>query len=277
MEELFDPYLNGELFRFNVCMKKKKANIQWFDKNQLFKEAVKTLEDVDVVLDIGCGIMPQNFIKPVVHICCEPFDQYVTNLQKKINNECDRHHIIIKATWAEVIKFFPPKSVDSIFLVDVVEHLEKKQALHLIKKSEEIVRKQIVIFTPLGLIPQKHDDGKDAWGLDGGKWQEHKSGWKPEDFDATWKIYASSAYHYTDNLGRKLKKPFGAFLAIKTIKDRRMKNNNTALAIKESISRIYHLTIELNNLYALRFVSKILVLLNAMRRFKRNIFLQDNK
>jgi nucleoside-diphosphate-sugar epimerase len=27
---------------------------------------------VNLVLDIGCGIMPQKYIRPVVHICCGP-------------------------------------------------------------------------------------------------------------------------------------------------------------------------------------------------------------
>ena len=61
--------------------------ITWVEKEDLLPTLSKKLEDVDIVLDIGCGIMPQRYIRPLVHICCEPFDQYVKRLQQKIKNE----------------------------------------------------------------------------------------------------------------------------------------------------------------------------------------------
>jgi hypothetical protein len=51
--------------------------------------------------------------------------------------------------------------------------------------------------------------------LNGAKYQEHKSGWMPNDFDKTWDIYACKDYHAVNNVGIKLEKPFGAFWAIK--------------------------------------------------------------
>lgn len=175
------------------------------------------INKVDVVLDIGCGIMPQRYVRPLVHICCEPFAQYVEHLKAKTNDELDRQYIIIKADWREAVEKIPHGSVDSIFLIDVVEHLEKEEGLRLLKLTEKIARRQIVLFTPLGFMPQEHPDGKDAWGMEGGEWQEHKSGWMPEDFDESWDIYACEDYHVTDNRGVPLEKPFGAFWAIKNI------------------------------------------------------------
>jgi hypothetical protein len=192
-------------------------SIYWLEKDDLFKTVLKKLQPENIVLDIGCGIRPQNFIKPAVHICCEPFEQYIEVLQDKIKNSGDRNYVIIKATWAEVVQLFPSKSVDTVFLVDVIEHLEKKEALALLQATETIVKHQIAIFTPLGFLPQEHPNGKDAWGLDGGAWQEHKSGWQPEDFDVSWDIYAAKAFHTTDNLGILLDQPYGALWAIKTM------------------------------------------------------------
>ena len=191
-------------------------SVLWLDKKELAPTVKRKLQKADVVLDIGCGIRPQNFIKPNVHICCEPFDQYVAYLQKNIDKESERNVVIVKATWDEAVKIFPPGSVDTIFLNDVIEHLEKEDALRLLKASETIARRQIVIFTPLGFMPQSHPDGKDAWGLDGGAWQEHKSGWQPEDFDDSWEIFVTKEYHKTDSLGRELDTPFGAMWAIKS-------------------------------------------------------------
>jgi hypothetical protein len=52
--------------------------------------------------------------------------------------------------------------------------------------------------------------------MQGGAWQEHKSGWSPEDFDDSWEILASRTFHANDNLGKPLSEPFGAFFAVKT-------------------------------------------------------------
>jgi len=58
----------------------------------------------------------------------------------------------------------------------VIEHLDKTEAEILLKQTEKIARVQIAIFTPLGFMPQHHDNGKDAWGMNDATWQEHRSG-----------------------------------------------------------------------------------------------------
>ncbi len=195
-------------------------SISFLEKDELFPVALSKLKPVDVLLDIGCGIMPQHYVRPRVHICCEPFQQYVEHLQKKIESDkSGKQYVILKATWGEAMQLIPDKSVDSIFLIDVVEHLEKQEALDLIAQSIRKIRRQMVIFTPLGFLPQHHPDGKDAWGLDGGAWQEHKSGWQPEDFDATWDLYIAKVFHTTNNVGKPFETPYGALWAIKTLPD----------------------------------------------------------
>src|SRR3990172_3566634 len=192
-------------------------NINWLDKEDLFPTVQKRLEPASIVLDIGCGINPQQWIRPLVHICCEPFDRYIQRLKEKIGNQYDRSYVLLKATWAEAVELFPPQSVDTVFLVDVIEHLEKQESLELLRRTEEIARQQIAVFTPLGFLPQRHPAGKDAWGMDGGKWQEHKSGWEPADFDNSWEVFATDLFHTADNMGRQFTQPYGAFWAVKTL------------------------------------------------------------
>jgi hypothetical protein len=194
-------------------------DITWVDKNELSKKAVNHIRTVDIALDIGCGIMPQNFIVPLLHICCEPYDEYLDYLSRKIKlpENKGRDYLVLKMGWQDVVKYFPLKSVDTIFLVDVIEHLDKDEGKKLLLATQEIARHQVVVFTPLGFMPQEHHDGIDAWGLSGAAWQEHKSGWLPEDFEGDgWKFFASKEFHTTDNLGSPLKKIYGAFWAIKT-------------------------------------------------------------
>ena len=192
-------------------------NPNWYTRKKLMSTITKKIKTVDIVLDIGCGIQPQKYIFPKTHICCEPYQEYVDKLVDQTNNSVDGEYVIIKATLEEAINIFPKKSVDTIFLLDVIEHLEKNIGLDLIKKIESIARKQVILFTPLGYMPQCHPDGVDAWGLNGGSWQEHKSGWNPEDFDDSWDIYAAKEFHFDDHDGKKFEKPYGAMWIIKNL------------------------------------------------------------
>ncbi|OJI07232.1 MAG: hypothetical protein COX02_01850 [Candidatus Vogelbacteria bacterium CG22_combo_CG10-13_8_21_14_all_37_9] len=64
--------------------------IQKFGPNELFPEVKKRLITTNIVLDIGCGINPQQMIIPEVNICCEPFQEYLDHLQTKVKNLYDR-------------------------------------------------------------------------------------------------------------------------------------------------------------------------------------------
>ncbi|HLP36105.1 class I SAM-dependent methyltransferase [Lacibacter sp.] len=195
--------------------------ITYTEPNQLEAQAAKKINNVNMVLDVGCGIRPQTFINPFVHICYDAHQQYLDVLQTKLTRRKTLtgklQYIFVNKTVDELISNFPRKSVDTIFLLDVIEHLDKNQGLELMKAFNEIARHQIVIFTPLGFVPQEHPDGKDAWGLDGGKWQQHKSGWTPDDFDNSWEFLVCKNFHSSDNLGNKHENEVGAFFAIKTV------------------------------------------------------------
>jgi hypothetical protein len=202
--------------------------IKWVKREVLMSEAAKFLHNSNIVLDIGSGIRPQEFIIPKNHICAEPYEEYSEILIKKKNEiEKDgRNLFVLKMTWHEVAKHFTPKSVDTIFLIDVIEHIEKDEATELLVKSLNIASKQIAIFTPWGFMPQEHPDGIDYWGLKGGDWQRHKSGWLPSDFEGEdWDFIACEDFHPMDGYGKIYEKPYGAFWAIKTFKkDERRKS-----------------------------------------------------
>ncbi|WP_167631301.1 class I SAM-dependent methyltransferase [Mariprofundus ferrooxydans] len=197
--------------------------IKWVKQEELLAAGEKAMLPSDVLLDIGCGIVPQRFVKSNVHICCEPYKEYVLHLQKKIaesNTEPARSWVVLNMGWSDVIDHFLEKSVDTVILVDVIEHLDKEEGARLLKATEEIARKQVIVFTPWGFMPQHHDDGIDGWGLGGGDWQEHKSGWLPEDFVGRgWEFIACKDFHQIDSNGNPLENPFGAFWAIKTLRD----------------------------------------------------------
>ena len=196
----------------------KKNTVQWLEKDELMPVVIDNIQPVLIGLDIGVGIVPHDYLKSVVYVCCEPYQEYVNVLTEKIASEKNKIYVVQQRDWEQGIADLDDKSVDSVYLIDVIEHLSKEEGEILLKKTERVVRKQIVIFTPLGLIKQEVlADGKDAWGLNGASYQEHKSGWLPEDFDETWNIFACKDFHSVNNIGKKTKDPVGAFWAIKNL------------------------------------------------------------
>jgi len=202
---------------------------------EIFFSTIKNkLLNANSILDVGCGIRPQAFSNPFIRIHVDAHKQYLDIIKRGNNNRAGLFNLnkfYLNLTTDDIIKYFPENLVDSIYLIDVIEHLEKEHAKILISRFEEISINQIIIFTPLGFVEQLHPDGKDAWGLDGGKWQEHKSGWLPSDFDDSWEIIICEDFHETDNMGKLRSEPVGAFFAIKSKKSSEKNKPNKLMKI----------------------------------------------
>lgn len=219
-------------------------NVVWLERDALFPAVRGRLEPIDVVLDIGSGIMPQDMVHPLVHICCEPYGEYLERLREKSADCFDRTYVLVKATWEEAVRIFPEKSVDTVFLADVIEHLEKEEGARLLRATEGIARRQVAVFTPLGFLPQSCE-GEDAWGLGGASWQEHRSGWLPEDFGEEWEIRASRDFHTVDHMGKPLSPPHGAFWAVRTHPRETAEGARAAtLERKEKLRKVHDLSVE---------------------------------
>jgi hypothetical protein len=128
------------------------------------------------VLDIGAGIRPQTLIECDTHIVAEPHGEYVDWLHE------NRPDITVcQMTWQEAVDSFPEGSVDWVTLLDVIEHVEREEAERLLAKTLPIASKGVIVFTPYGFNEQEPGE-VDAWGMHGGEWQRHRSGWIPDDF-----------------------------------------------------------------------------------------------
>lgn len=189
----------------------------WVTREELIEAAKGYLDEVDVVLDIGPGIHPQSFIKPSMHICVEPHRPYIEHLRQELGN--DPRYIFLNGSWDVALKLLLPKSVDTVFAVDVIEHMEKADGFELLREAERLARRQVVIFTPLGFFPQPYENPEkpDRWGMNGGYWQAHRSGWLPEDFGEGWEFICSDSFHLVDHNEQPLEGPFGAFWAIRNL------------------------------------------------------------
>jgi len=191
------------------------VNAEWFEKENLDAEVRRRIRTVETVLDIGPGISPQSIFKPKVHICIEPFAPYLERLRKELASESG--FVFLNTEWKTGVELMPQKSVDTVFALDLIEHLSKSDGLDLLRHAERLARQQVVIFTPLGFYAQDYDDPAkpDRWGMQGGHWQTHRSGWAPEDFPAPWQVFACKHYHSMDQHEQPLSEPHGAFWAIR--------------------------------------------------------------
>lgn len=184
-------------------------------RETLFNSAKFFMRNCDVLLDIGPGIRPFDLIQSRLQICVEPCQEYIEHYELMAKKGKVKDRIFLNKDWEQITDILPEQSVDSIVLMDVIEHLPKEDGKRLLTKSEKIARNQVIIFTPLGFMPQCHPDGIDAWGLGGGKFQEHKSGWLPSDFDDRYLVLVADDYHKLDHAGVPFETPYGAFFAIK--------------------------------------------------------------
>jgi predicted SAM-dependent methyltransferase len=188
--------------------------VEWFKNSaDVNIVAAHMIVKTDSVLDIGTGIKPQSFFHPKVHVCVDAHQPYLDLLQQQI--EDNSSYVLLCNTWRPALKQFPANSIDSVFALDFIEHLPKAEGIDLLKEMKRIARRQVIIFTPLGFYPQNHDNQtEDRWGMDGGKWQTHHSGWEAEDFDDEWYLMCCKQYHLVDEHNQLLDEPFGAIWAI---------------------------------------------------------------
>jgi len=202
-----------------------------FAKPEELNDAARAaILETDVVLDLGCGIRPMAFFRPRVHVCVEPHREYVQILSQMAANQPQL--VILQAEALDLVRALADQSVDSVFLIDVIEHIRKEDGFEIVKECHRIARRQIAVFTPLGFLSQEYEDEElDAWGLAGTELQRHRSGWTPNDFGEHWSFLCCENYHTLDAKGRKRDQPAGAFWAFLTAKSDRAHLLQHALVI----------------------------------------------
>lgn len=157
-----------------------------------------------------------NYFRPKLHLLVEPWKEYSNILSYRYAE--DKSVVILRTGALEALNEFADNSVDSIFLLDVIEHLDKEEGKQVISDAERVACEQIVVFTPLGFMPQEMEgEDADGWGLSGSTVQEHQSGWAPEDFNSNWSFYICNDFHGVNFKGERLEETYGAFFAVRNI------------------------------------------------------------
>jgi len=178
------------------------------------------VDPVESVMDIGCGIRPQPYILAKgTHYLVDPHGPYLDRAAADWPHGTQPRCWTIIADWRRAVEITAPDSVDIVFLLDVIEHLPKEEGRELLERTIPIARKQVVVFSPLGLLPQAALEGSDQWGFSTGAnaLQAHRSGWTPFDLDERWGFLLSREFHRHDHAQNALPcGPFDAWWGILT-------------------------------------------------------------
>lgn len=132
-------------------------------------ELCKELKECESVLDLGCGhSSPLQYCKNVKYsVGVEIHTPYLKeSKKKKIHNKYLNKKV-------QGLKF-KENSFDAVILIEVLEHLSKKDGLILLKKAEKWAKKKVIISTPNGYFPMGT--------VDNNKFQKHLSGWTMKEF-----------------------------------------------------------------------------------------------
>ncbi len=192
-------------------------NIKYYSREEIAEACEGFINPCNILVDVGCGIRPYIYSNSKFHVCIEPFKEYI-NIAKSVFK--DLNMLFLNNYALEGLRQFPDKSVDTVIMIDLIEHLTKEDGYALLQEADRITKKQIVVFTPLGYL-SNHREGNDAWGLNGQEMQEHKSGWLPEDFGEDWEFHICKDYHIIDDINISKEKTHGCLWAVKNknIKD----------------------------------------------------------
>lgn len=136
----------------------------------------KYIDIDDEVIDFGCGLMPitrKLKCKKLIGI-----EVYEPNIEKlRIELACLSNVYIWQFDLAgPFLGKMRNNSTDIALAIDVVEHFPPKDSKRLINEMERIGRKRIVIFTPIGYVPQEREENR--------KHQRHRCGYFPEELEA---------------------------------------------------------------------------------------------
>lgn len=130
---------------------------------------------IQSILDVGCGLsLKSQYVQADIRVGLDVYRPYLEKIDAKVP------HICINADAMQIDTLFLPKSFDIVTLLDIVEHLEKPDALALIEKAGRLARRAVVIETPLGFLPQNMD----ILGLGGDHFQTHRCGFEAGELAA---------------------------------------------------------------------------------------------
>lgn len=126
------------------------------------------------LLDVGCGESSpiQPFAAKFAHSV--GVDSHGPSLDA--SRAAGIHKETVQCDLGRLGALFQPRSFDCVVALDVVEHFDKEAGREFLDTIERIARKNVVVFTPNGLVPQPATPDNPH--------QLHRSGWSAAEMRA---------------------------------------------------------------------------------------------
>lgn len=123
------------------------------------------------IADLGCG---DGYIMNWVSFG-HKYELYGIEVDKKAIKKAQALNLYKKIYQQNLINSLPQKKFDVVLCSQVVEHLQKSEALKLINRMEKLALKRVIIATTNGFIEYDH-------GPIESRFDKHQSGWDMDDF-----------------------------------------------------------------------------------------------
>jgi len=154
--------------------------------NWLGERVRAMINDDDVVLDLGCGIGGATGRLGAVHVGVDVFRPYLDSVKREI--------VVIEGLLPQCMSRFLDDSFDVVLMLDVLEHMQRSQAMFMLEDSKRVARRSVIAFTPEGFMEQDEEVGGLApWGFNANEHQRHLCGLYREDFTG-WEIQSGKPY-----------------------------------------------------------------------------------
>jgi SAM-dependent methyltransferase len=132
----------------------------------------------DSVLDVACGLsLKSKFVQGARTRV--GFDLHRPYLEAAREQNPLVNWIPVQGDVTKISECFLPGSFDLVLALDIIEHVEKDQALKLLADLEEIARVAVVLETPRGFLPQDMD----ILGFGQDHLQTHRCGFEKEELE----------------------------------------------------------------------------------------------
>lgn len=164
------------------------------DVADIFWEIIKDMNIVSFV-DIGTGtngVVGMHNIEIKERSNKKKIKKYALDIYSIKSLPSDWECIMMDARY--ISNMFGDKSIDIIQACDFIEHLDKKDGIKWLQDCEKIVRKAILIFTPIGFVSSPAADLQPD-----NIYQRHQSGWTYEEFE---KLGFKTSKNDPDNMWR---------------------------------------------------------------------------
>jgi hypothetical protein len=130
------------------------------------------------ILDVACGLSLKSQFVPCSGARVG-LDLHRPYLEAAREQSPDVRWTPVQGDVLKISETFLPNSFDLVLALDIIEHVEKDQALQLLKDLEEIAKVAVILETPRGFLPQDMD----ILGFGQDHLQTHRCGFEKEELE----------------------------------------------------------------------------------------------